>query len=85
MPWDQMFSEEQQEQRRAEEEGGGGAGGKGVWWPHVTVVAQRSMLQSFVLNINAEVENKSCPKAGVGWCTGEEDWPQARHPPTTSS
>lgn len=76
MPQDTVFSEEQQEQRRAwgvegkRREGGEKAlkesGG------HMSPLPfSARMLQTSMLNIDAEAENKPCPNTRVGWWTGE--------------
>lgn len=89
MPRDTMFSEEQQEQRRGrrpwgvegkrtEEEGKKEESG-GHMSPSLLSAC---LLPDFMLNIDAEAENKPCPNTGVGWQTGV--WtglpPQTRPP-----
>ncbi|KAL7380310.1 hypothetical protein ABVT39_015576 [Epinephelus coioides] len=87
MPWDTMFSEEQQEQRRGRRLGeckGGERALKESGGHMSPLLLSAWILQAFVLNIDAEAENKPCPNTGVGWWTGE-DRPQTRCQPTISS
>jgi len=64
--------------RREEEKGLKGSGG------HMSQLPLSAwILKAFVLNIDTEVENKTCPNTEAGWWTGE-DRSQTRLPPTTS-
>lgn len=74
MPWDTMFSEEQQEQRRGRRAWGvegkrreGGEKALKESGGHMSpLLLSAWILQAFMLNIDAEAENKPCPNT-QGW------------------